>query len=61
MTITNPQDPETLFIQSVIQLADKYNVRAIIDWENKNIDFQGDCDEVALAQELEDLFGQYVI
>ena len=50
---------ETLFIQSILQLADKYGVRAVIDYENHNVDFIGECDELALAHELEEIFGKY--
>lgn len=55
----NELDHETFFVQSVLQLADKYGIKAIIDYENHNVDFQGECDEMALAQELEEIFGKY--
>jgi len=50
---------EALFVQTVLQLAEKYGVTAEIDYENNNVNFVGDCDDVALAQELEEVFGRY--
>ena len=54
-------DHEALFIQTVKQLADKYGVEAIFDFNNNTIEFEGECDETALAIELEDIFGEYAI
>ena len=51
-------DQETLFIQGVTQLAAKYGVEVKIDFDNYRIDFDGEpTDEVAMAIELEDMFG----
>ena len=58
--MTQP-DPEALFIQTVKQLADKYGVEAIFDFDNHHVKFKGECDETALAIELEDIFGEYAI
>jgi len=53
-------DQDTLFIQGVTQLAEKYGVKIDIDFDNYHIDFSGEpTDEVALAQELEEMFGRY--
>ncbi|MFX0194516.1 MAG: hypothetical protein ACFFCW_00215 [Candidatus Hodarchaeota archaeon] len=40
---------EALFIQTVLQLADKYGVKAEIDYDNCYVNFKGDCDQEALA------------
>ena len=49
-----------LFIQGVTQLAEKYNCKIDIDFDNYHINFDGEpTDEVALAQELEEMFGKY--
>lgn len=51
---------DELFIQGVTQLADKYGVKISIDFNNYHINFDGEpTDEVALAQELEEIFGKY--
>ena len=42
------------------QLAAKYGVTVDIDFDNYHINFDGEpTDEVALAQELEEMFGRY--
>ena len=51
-------DQETLFIQGVTQLAEKYGVKIDIDFDKYQIDISGDpTDEVAMAIEIEDMFG----
>ena len=51
-------DQETLFIQGVTQLAEKYGVKIAIDFDKYQIDINGEpTDEVAMAIELEDMFG----
>ena len=51
---------DELFIQGVTQLADKYGMKIDIDFDNYHINLSGEAsDEVALAQELEEMFGKY--
>ena len=55
-------DQDTLFIQGVTQLAEKYGVKVKIDFDKYQIDLDGEpTDEVALAQELEEMFGMYSV
>ena len=56
----NELSQDAIFIQGVTQLAEKYGVKVNIDFDNYRIDFDGEpTDEVALAQELEEMFGRY--
>ena len=56
----NELSQDAIFIQGVTQLAEKYGVKVNIDFDNYRIDFDGEpTDEVALAQELEEMFGGY--
>ena len=51
-------DQEALFIQGITQLADKYGVTIDIDFDNYTINVDGEpTDEVAMAIEIEDMFG----
>ena len=51
-------DQETLFIQGVTRLAEKYGVKINIDFDKYQIDISGEpTDEVAMAIEFEDMFG----
>ena len=51
-------DQETLFIQGVTQFAEKYGVKIAIDFDKYQIDINGEpTDEVAMAIEIEDMFG----
>ena len=52
-------DQETLFIQGVTQLAEKYGVKIDIDFDKYQIDISGEpTDEVAMAIEIDDMFGE---
>jgi len=52
---------DALLIQTVQQLGEKYNVKVEIDFENFYVNFDGELeDELALAIELEDIFGDYI-
>ena len=51
-------DQETLFIQGITQLALKYGVTIDIDFDNYTINVDGEpTDEVAMAIEIDDMFG----
>ena len=51
-------DQETLFIQGITQLAEKYGVKIDIDFDNYTIAVDGEpTDEVAMAIEIDDMFG----
>ena len=51
-------DQETLFIQGITQLADKYGVKIDIDLDKYTINVDGEpTDEVAMAIEIDDMFG----
>jgi len=51
-------DQETLFIQGITQLAEKYGVTIDIDFDNYTINVDGEpTDEVAMAIEIDDMFG----
>ena len=51
-------DQETLFIQGITQLAEKYGVKIDIDFDNYTIIVDGEpTDEVAMAIEIDDMFG----
>ena len=51
-------DQETLFIQGVTQLAEKYGVTIDIDFDNYTINVDdASTAEVAMAIEIEDMFG----
>ena len=51
-------DQETLFIQGITQLAEKYGVKIDIDFDNYTINVDGEpTDEVAMAIEIDDMFG----
>lgn len=53
---------EALFIQGITQLADKYGVKIEIDFDNYHISFDGECsDEMALAVELDKMFGSVAV
>jgi len=51
-------DQETLFIQGITQLAEKYGVTIDIEFDNYTINVDGEpTDEVAMAIEIDDMFG----
>ena len=51
-------DQETLFIHGITQLAEKYGVKIDIDFDNYTINVDGEpTDEVAMAIEIDDMFG----
>ena len=51
-------DQEALFIQGITQLAEKYGVTIDIDFDNYTIAVDGEpTDEVAMAIEIDDMFG----
>ena len=51
-------DQETLFIQGITQLAEKYGVKIDIDFDNYTINVDGEpTDEVAMAIEIDNMFG----
>ena len=51
-------DQETLFIQGITQLTEKYGVTIDIDFDNYTINVNGEpTDEVAMAIEIDDMFG----
>ena len=51
-------DQEALFIQSITQLAEKYGVKIDIDFDKYTINVDGEpTDEVAMAIEIDDMFG----
>ena len=51
-------DQETLFIQGITQLAEKYGVKIDIDFDNYTINVDGEpTDEVAMAIDIDDMFG----
>ena len=51
-------DQEALFIQGITQLAEKYGVKIDIDFDNYTIIVDGEpIDEVAMAIEIDDMFG----
>ena len=52
-------DTETLFVQTVLRLGDKYGIKVNIDFDNYIVNFDGDGDCAGLARELEELFGNY--
>ena len=55
-------DQEALFIQSITQLAEKYGVKIDIDFDKYTINVDGDpTDEVAMAIEIEDMFGDMAV
>ena len=55
-------DQEALFIQGITQLADKYGVKIDIDFDNYMINIDGEpTDEVAMAIEIEDMFGDMAV
>ena len=59
---TQELDQETLFIQGTTQLAEKYGVKIDIDFDNYMINIDGEpTDEVAMAIEIEDMFGDMAV
>ncbi len=51
---------DALLIQTVQQLAEKHNVKVEIDFDTYHVMFDGELqDELALALELEEIFGDY--
>ena len=52
---------QALFVQAILQLAEKHGVKADIDFETNTVNFDGEPeDETALALELDELFGSFV-
>ena len=55
-------DQEALFIQGITQLAEKYGVTIDIDFDKYTIAVDGEpTDEVAMAIEIDDMFGRMAI